>query len=271
MILFLILFWLVSLDSQAQEPSGESNNHLIPERSYVVYQTENPLVIDGKADEDSWEQAAWSEDFVDIEGHKKPAPQYRTRIKMLWDANYLYVYAELEEPNIWAYYTSHDQIVYHENDFEIFIDPTKTASNYFEFEINAANTLFDLFLPNPYNKGGKPDISWNAKGFKSAVSVSGTLNDPTDKDEKWSIEAAIPFESLKQDQKEIVPNDGQSWRINFSRVEWKTKIVEGKYQRLKEENSGQFLKEDNWVWNPTGLINMHIPEKWGLLLFSKKK
>lgn len=268
--ILLILFWFVSHASVTRKDSEEYENQSAPPRSYLVLPAEFPIVIDGKADENSWKTASWSDDFVDIEGDKKPDPIYRTRFKMLWDTDYIYVYAELEEPHIWAYYTTHDQIVYHENDFEIFIDPTKSASNYFEFELNAANNLFDLFLPKPYNKGGRPDISWNAKGFKSAVAVYGTLNDPTDIDEKWSVEVAIPFESLKQDGKDPTPRDGQTWRINFSRVEWKTNIVEGKYQKQKDENSGRFLSEDNWVWNPTGVINMHIPEKWGIIRFAKR-
>lgn len=268
--ILLILFWIVSHASMAGEASVEDEKQSAPPRNYLVFRADDPIVMDGKANEDSWKAVSWSDDFIDIEGDKKPVPLYRTRFKMLWDADYIYIYAELEEPHIWAYYTTRDQIVYHENDFEIFIDPTESTNNYFEFELNAANTLFDLFLPKPYNKGGRPDISWNAKGFKSAVSVYGTLNDPTDIDEKWSVEVAIPFESLKQDEKDTTPRDGQTWRINFSRVEWKTNIIEGKYQKQKNENSGQFLNEDNWVWNPTGVINMHIPEKWGIIRFTKK-
>jgi hypothetical protein len=25
--------------------------------------------------------------------------------------------------------------------------------------------------------------------------------------------------------------------------------------------------EDNWVWSPQGLINMHVPEMWGRVRF----
>ena len=28
--------------------------------------------------------------------------------------------------------------------------------------------------------------------------------------------------------------------------------------------------EDNWVWSPQGVINMHIPERWGRLVFVKE-
>jgi hypothetical protein len=38
-------------------------------------------------------------------------------------------------------------------------------------------------------------------------------------------------------------------------------IVDGKYEKVPN------TKEDNCVWSPQGLINMHVPEKWGRLRF----
>lgn len=269
--LFCISFALFVMPDQLKaQDIWTGYGHLFqPVRNYVAYQSVHPVVIDGKGDEFSWEQAAWIVDFEDIEGPQKPKPLHPTKVKMLWDSRCLYVLAELEEPHIWAYYDQHDQIVYHENDFEVFIDPDGDTHNYFEFELNAANTLFDLFLPKPYRNGGHPQISWNASGFKSAVSLTGTLNNPGDTDKKWTLEMAIPFESLRTEGlAPVVPQDGQVWKINFSRVEWQTTVVNGRYQKKKDEKTGRFLSEYNWVWNPTGEINMHTPERWGLLQFS---
>jgi hypothetical protein len=236
----------------------------------LVYQTISEITVDGKPDEISWQKAAWSEYFQDIEGDLKPAPTFSTHVKMLWDKQNLYILAELEEPNIWAYYSNRDQIVFHENDFEIFIDPDRDTHNYFEFELNAQNTLFDLFMPKPYRNGGKADIEWNAAGFKSAVFIDGTINDPTDTDKKWTVEMAIPFSSLKFADEYIIPKDGETWKINFSRVEWQTEVVNGKYQKIKDKETNRFLSEDNWVWSKQGLINMHFPERWGIADFSAK-
>ena len=46
-------------------------------------------------DDAAWRDAPWTEDFVDIEGSKQPAPTFRTRAKMLWDDTYFYIGAEL--------------------------------------------------------------------------------------------------------------------------------------------------------------------------------
>jgi len=236
-------------------------------RNYLVYQTFDEVKIDGKADEKAWQEADWSEYFNDIEGDLKPRPTYKTRFKMLWDAQNLYFWYELEEPDVWAYYDQRDMVVFHENDIEIFIDPDRDCYNYFEFEINAQNTLFDLFLPKPYRNGGPPDLRWNAIGFESAVNVEGTLNDPSDKDRKWCVEVKIPFSSLSVDGKYLQPKNGDTWKMNFSRVEWQTEVIDGKYVKLKEETTGRNLPEDNWVWSPQGVINMHFPERWGFVQF----
>ncbi len=269
--LFVSTVFLFSFFFSKAQNIFEGYEHLFSNvRRYVVYQTNSEITIDGKADETSWQQAEWSEYFRDIEGDKKPTPTFFTRVKMLWDKQNLYILAELEEPHVWAYYIKRDQIVFHENDFEIFIDPDRDTHNYFEFELNAQNTLFDLFMPKPYRNGGKYDIEWNVAGFQSAVFIDGTLNNPMDIDKKWTVELAIPFSCLKVDDKFEVPQEGDSWKINFSRVQWKTEIVEGKYEKLKEAETNRFSSEDNWVWSQQGVINMHFPERWGFANFSAK-
>ena len=263
-------FWLLPLQVNAQYSYNLYDFLFVPSHHYVVNKTDNSIKIDGKASEMSWGSASWTDDFIDIEGLKLHLPALHTRIKMLWDNKYLYILAELEEPGIWCYYATRDQIVFHENDFEIFIDPDCDTENYFEFELNAQNTLFDLFLDKPYNKKGVADISWNARGFKSAVSMEGTLNDPTDIDKKWTVEVAIPFETLESKGIIPFPKEGSLWKIDFSRVEWNTTIVDGKYRKIINPRTGKFLSENNWVWKAIGQINMHIPEKWGTIQFSNK-
>lgn len=264
----ILLFTILILNAQNIFDGYE---HLFSTpRNYVVYQAISDIVVDGRADEISWQKAEWTDYFEDIEGDKKPAPTYKTRIKMLWDKRNLYILAELEEPHIWAYYLTRDQIVFHENDFEIFIDPDGDTHNYFEFELNAQNTLFDLFMPKPYRNGGNYDIGWDAAGFESAVFIDGTINNPADTDKKWTVEVAIPFSALELSGKYSIPGNGDNWKINFSRVQWQTDIVDGKYQKVKDAKTNKFLGEDNWVWSKQGVINMHFPERWGIANFSTK-
>src|SRR5688500_5102352 len=90
---------------------------------YVCHRAAPPITIDGKPDDAAWAAAPWSTDFVDIEGAAKPKPRWRTRMKMLWDDTHLYIAAEMEEPHLWATLTEHDAVIFHDNDFEVFLDP----------------------------------------------------------------------------------------------------------------------------------------------------
>jgi hypothetical protein len=232
-------------------------------RGYVCYRAAAPIRVDGRLDEASWLAVPWSEPFVDIEGDAKPVPRFQTRMKMLWDDDYLYVGAELQEPHVWATLTKHDSVIFHDNDFEVFIDPDGDSHEYYEFEINALNTGWDLLLPRPYKDGGRPVDSWEIPGLKTAVHVDGTLNNPADIDRGWTVEIAFPWKVVTELASPCErPKDGDQWRINFSRVEWRHEIIEGKYRRVPS------TKEDNWVWSPQGVIDMHRPEMWGYVQFS---
>jgi hypothetical protein len=237
---------------------------------YTCYRSDGSLVIDGRLDEASWGKAPWSTDFVDIEGDLKPRPPLRTRLKMLWDERYLYIAAEMEEPHIQARLQQHDTIIFHDNDFEVFIDPDGDTHEYFEIEINAFNTIMDLFMAKPYRNGGRALLSWDTKGIRTAVHINGTLNNPSDKDRSWTVEIAVPFRSLSFFNGHRMPRDSSCWRINFSRVEWDTDIREGRYIKRTDPATGKALPEHNWVWSPQGIINMHAPEHWGYLWFSSQ-
>ena len=55
--------------------------------------------------------------------------------------------------------TKKNQVIFHDNDFEVFIDPDGDNHNYYEFEMNALNTMWELTLVKPYRDGGpaRPD------------------------------------------------------------------------------------------------------------------
>lgn len=239
-----------------------------PER-YVCLRAEAPPRIDGVLDEAAWSRAAWTADFVDIEGGLKPKPRFRTRAKMLWDDGFFYVGAELEEPHVWATLEARDSIIFYDNDFEVFIDPDGDTHHYYELELNALNTVWDLFLVKPYRDGAPALHAWDIQGLKSAVAVRGTLNDARDEDGGWTVELAFPFEVLKETLPgKEPPRPGDVWRVNFSRVEYRMETGGGVYRKAADAETGKTLPEDNWVWSPQGLVNIHLPEMWGYVLLS---
>lgn len=271
--------WLAALFAWALAPlSGAEGPRLpawrermagIEPRGHVAHRAVNPPVIDGRIDDPAWMAAPWTADFVDIEGDVKPRPSLRTRAKILWDERFLYVAAELEEQHLWGKLTEHDAVIFQDPDFEVFLDPDGDTHGYYEFEINALNTGWDLFLPKPYIDGGKARNEWEIPGLRTAVHLRGTLNDPRDTDIGWTVEMAFPWAAFRPPGSGSgavapAPADGDIWRMNFSRVQWQVVTSSGRYEKVPN------TPEDNWVWSPQGVIDMHRPEMWGRVLFSGK-
>jgi len=242
----------------------EKMQPIVPEQ-YVCRKSPTSLTIDGKLNEPAWNSAEWTKDFVDIEGPTKPKPRFRTRAKMLWDDKFLYIAAELEEPHVWASLTNHDSVIFNDPDFEVFIDPAGRTQPYYEFEMNALNTIWDLRLDKPYMDGGKPADAWEIVGAKSAVEIHGTLNNSADTDKGWTVELAFPWTALAEPGGLAGrPKEGEQWRMGFSRVEWQIVITNGAYQKVPK------TPENNWVWSPQGVIDMHRPEMWGIVQFTSQ-
>jgi hypothetical protein len=235
-------------------------------RGYVAGRAAAPPAIDGRLDDRVWRDAPWSDLFVDIEGDARPRPRFDTRVKMLWDAEYFYVGTELRDPHVWGTLTTHDSVIFHDPDFEVFIDPNGDNHEYYEFEINALGTFWDLFLPKPYKDDGKAMNAWEIAGLKSAVAVDGTVNDPRDSDRGWTVEIAFPWRVLaEQARRPAPPAEGDQWRVNFSRVQWPFDTTTGRYLKAKG------AREDNWVWSPQHVVDMHRPEMWGYVQFTSRE
>lgn len=259
----LIAIFSISLFGCAQP-----NKDIIP-KNYTAYKTLDAIVIDGDDSDNAWDKAAWTPLFVDIEGEK--IPKYSTKVKMLWDNQYYYILAKIDEPHVWGYLKQRDTIIFYNNDFEVFIDPDGDTHNYYELEINALNTVWDLFISKPYREDDTVVLNdWTLTGLKSAVKVNGTINNPNDIDQGWMLEIAIPWAAYKTSYYDQNVPENKFWRVNFSRVNWQYAVLDGKYMR-KKDSKGNFLPEYNWVWSPMGVINMHEPEKWGYVYFYSKE
>jgi len=263
--LFLLLLAGTCVGQTAGVKTVDLSNEILLPKHYIIPRASTPIEIDGKA-EKIWKNSEFTDAFIDIEG-VKPVPS-ETRVKMLWDDQFLYVYAELYEENIWGNLRQRDTIIYLNNDFEVFIDPSPATEVYAEIEINALNTVWDLLLNKPYRVGGFANFNWNLDAMQTAVKIDGTLNNPTDTDRSWSVEMAIPLRALIELKNDhyLPIEEGEQWRMNFSRVQWDFEVVDGVYQRKRV--NGKLESEHNWVWTSQGKINMHMPENWGIVQFT---
>lgn len=236
---------------------------------YLCRRAGLPFIPDGRLDKPFWEKAEFTCDFADIEGKHMPLPRFVTRAKSLWDDENLYIGAQLEGDEIWGNVTERDDVIFRDNDFEIFIDPDSDTRQYYEFEMNVLNTVWDLFLPSAYRDGGNALNGYDIHGLRTAVSVCGSINTPGPENKSWSVEVAIPFAAITECLPEKrAPRAGEYYRVNFSRVQWKVEKEDGCYRKLTAPD-GNPLPEDNWVWSPTGVINIHYPELWGFVFFTE--
>src|SRR6476646_4165546 len=109
--------------------------------SYECRWTDDPITIDGKADESAWAHAqtidrfrrAWEHE------HERP-PQTKTSVKFLWDREYIYLFADMEDVDILAKITEHDGMVWTDDAFEVFYKPSKDKPGYYETNFNPLNT-----------------------------------------------------------------------------------------------------------------------------------
>lgn len=267
----VVILSLMVQSSIGQAQGLKPYNHPIPYQplGYVCHYTPISPTIDGVLDK-TWEAAAWSSAFVDIQGSQKPAPSWLTRFKLLWDSTYLYVGIYLEEPDLWATLRQRDTVIFYDNDIELFIDPDGDSHHYFEFELNTFGTLWDLLLVKPYRdmQPGGVFNAWDARSMRWAVKSYGTINNSMDRDSAWTVEMAIPLAVLTEgNEVPKVPVDGEQWRMNFSRVQHHVDRIGNTY-KPKTSPDGQRLPEENWTWTPQGRINMHEPEHWGFIQFT---
>ena len=106
------------------------------------------------------------------------------------------------------------------------------------------------------------------------MKICGELNNPAADNRYWSLELKLPWFSFRECPRDriqperLAPIPGEIWRMDFSRVEYDVDVVDGKYEKRKGPD-GKTLPEHNWLWAPTGVIDAHMPEMWGYLIFTE--
>lgn len=245
---------------------------------YKAFSISRPPNIDGKLSEAVWSNARRSSRFVDLI-HGIPA-HLDTRAAVVWDDDYLYVAYWIEEPNVRATLKTRDAPIYQDNDAELFI---AGRDGYYEFEINAYATIYEVLffweeafqrngyaaIPgfDPTGPGARPFNgvgytthprgkrigfwNWDYPGLKKAVHIDGTLNDDSDIDRGWTVELALPWAGLeilaRGDGRSLPPEDGDVWRMDFSR-----------FNTYKDAASSK--DSGGWAWSAHGVWDSHVPE-----------
>ncbi len=167
--------------------------------------------IDGKFEtEDAWKDALVLDDFTQtLTG---AGSELTTATRLMWDDDNLYVAMRAKDNYLQSKYTEHDDELWHEDAFEIFLDPGGDKKHYYEIQVNPAGVVFDSYLPR-YRKNTN---EWSS-GVVVKTGIEGTLNDSSGDDTGWTAEIAIPFANLDKGGG-TPPKRGDEWKINFFRI-----------------------------------------------------
>ncbi|GEM_PF-1234304 len=200
---------------------------VLEKKSYKCYFTEKPPQIDGLLKDEVWKKAetvpvryAWTKYRGDYPAEFQP--DCRTVAYFLYDRNYLYVGAFVEDRDIIADVQAmkarqegKEPAILETDVFEIFLQPWPGKPNYFELHVNPLNTTWDArYFARRYDVFSKW-VEWDS-GMKTAVKVSGTIN-KLDIDEGYTVEMAIPFASLTDEKDQPVKvSKGDKWKFNIS-------------------------------------------------------
>lgn len=206
--------------------SSASQTASAPAAETPIYEcrwTDQPITIDGKADEPAWRQAQTIDRFEITwlpGGPRKP--HTATKAKLLWDRDYLYFFAEMEDHDLFAPITEHQGMVWTNDCFELFFKPTDQKPAYYEFEVSPANTTLELFFPSRDSGGYDRYKHTTHIELKTAVKLRGTLNNPKDRDDGWSVEGRIPWRDFARTGGP--PKSGDVWKFILCRVDFTTGV-----------------------------------------------
>ena len=227
--------------------------------------TDLPIQIDAQPDDAAWKAAQVIERFS-IPGVGKPAST-GTRARLLWDREYLYFLAEMEDADLYAEVQEHDGQTWHDDVFELFFKPAEDKPGYYEFQVNALGTMLDLFLPQRGNGGYERYRSEDEFHMEAKVALRGTLNRRQDRDRGWVVEGRIPWRDFLRTGGR--PEANECWKFALCRYDYRidtpqpelsssAPLTKPNFHRYEDYVMLRFVGPDERATRPFG-IDRRIP------------
>lgn len=190
-----------------------------PPAEFVCRWADVPPEIDGCADDPAWRHAELIDCFrLPWLGAAARPARTGTRARLLWDREYLYFFAELDDTDLYADVAEPDGQTWDNDVFELFFKPAVEAPGYYELQVSAAGTKLDMFLPR---RGAGGYNRFKAEGrfrWQAVVQLHGTLNRWQDTDEGWSVEGRIPWTDFLRTGGR--PAVGERWKFALCRYDY---------------------------------------------------
>ncbi|HEV3119106.1 MAG TPA: carbohydrate-binding family 9-like protein [Gemmataceae bacterium] len=206
---------LCGIGNRSAAPAAAERGNVPAVRAAECRWATGPIQLDGKLDEPAWQNAQPIKDFAVYWENRKP--KTATTARLLWDDKYLYFGAEMEDTDLYADVKEHNGMCWFNDVFEMFFRPDERELAYYEFQVNAANTQLEMFLPSR-GAGGYGRFHHGRLGIESQVTLNGTLNQWEDKDVGWIVEGRIPWTGFQATGGK--PKAGAKWRFTFCRYDY---------------------------------------------------
>src|SRR5262245_33606296 len=227
--------------------------------------TDLPVRIDGQGDDPAWKGAQVIERFA-MPWAGKPATT-TTKARLLWDRQNLYFLAEMEDPDLYAEVQERDGRTWSDDVFELFFKPADDKPGYYEFQVNAAGTMLDMFLPQRGNGGYERYRSADEFHMEAKVSLHGTLNRRQDGDHSWVVEGLIPWRDFVRAGGR--PEVNEHWKFALCRYDYRVgapqpelstsaPLTKPSFHRYEDYGTLRFVGPDEHSVKPNG-IDRRIP------------
>ncbi len=212
-----------------------------PRAGFLCYRAESAIRIDGDPSDPAWLNAQSIDNFAAPGDLDERRADGRTIARLLWDDDYLYFVAEMDDGAIVVSSQQDDERLWWGDVFELFFKPHGDGRGYYEFQVNPANARLDMYLPHRARDAYERWRAAQAFDWETAVQLTAA---------GWVVEGRIPWS-------DFAPTGGAAqrgdvWRFALARYDY-----DGFEAPLLSSNS--LLSE----------ADFHRHEEWSDLLFMK--
>ena len=186
-------------------------------KAAVCRWTSEPPVLDGRLDDPCWKRAAVIDKFASF-WMDPPKSRPGTKAYLIWDDDALYYAGSMTDAELRSFGTKRNDHLWNGDVFELFLKPSAERPEYYEFQANPRGVIFEAPFPRRGHDFGGTFANAPVLGSKAAVSVVGTLDQPGDRDERWSVEGRIPWTAFAPTGGK--PKTGDEWLFAICRYDY---------------------------------------------------
>lgn len=229
LLIVIALFINISSFSQsALDTSGEAQNHIDKDedgqKTLSAHRITSSITIDGLLDEAAWAAAEIGTDFITTEPVPGLVPNQKTKVRVLYDDDAIYISGILEEvsrDSIMTELVARDEIG--NTDFlAVMLDTYNNGTDGIVLAVSSTGVQYDATKDNE----GDDDDNWDAV-WESAVDLT---------DKGWTCEMRIPYAAIRFNKSEM-----QEWTINFIRRQSRLNLSSS-WSEIDPNKSGVFTQ-----------------------------